>query len=668
MAMSLKRLPFPHRRGGIGLTAALAIPLTLAVFAQEPARFKAGRDGNAGALWHAQGSAAWRVEKGEIVGTVRPGGGGGWLMSDRSYQDLGVKFSFLCSGECRTGIVLGVEKSGSRSTGLYLALEESDVSTYEMTLDANLQEIARTKLAPAVARGGGAGGGGGRQGGAPLTAPAGHPMSLPRAGGTVRLNDWNDVEVRLFTPVNANGTALNVVLNGVTVATGYPAPEIGPGFGQQDRIALRPQFGRFGPFGLRVDGSAGGEVRYRDVSILNYTEIVPTVDKFSNRFRVQQVTPYFHGDGSCVSDVNKDGALDIFAGLMVWLGPDFKKGRTIDHTYPLDVTDYGSTLSCQTADFTGDGWPDVLVKAFTGGNPVYLYVNPKNELRRWARFEVVSVSGPSENNVFADLDRDGTPEFIIGGNGSAVNYAKPDPADPTKPWIIHQLTEQAAWGPHGIGVGDVNGDGRLDVLRGWGWWEQPATLTGKPWTFHPEEFGRAGQGAGGGAQMHVYDVNGDKLNDVITSLEAHGYGLAWFEQKRDSAGKISFVRHMIMDRDPSRSHGVIFTEMHGLDVADVDGDGLKDIVTGKFRDHNLGNFHYSYGWPSDEDAENVFYWFKLVRKPGGGVDFLPQLIHNDSGVGRQPLVVDMNADGVMDIVNNGRFGTTVYFGKKGAVD
>jgi hypothetical protein len=651
-----------------GLTVLLGIAFSLVVSGQI-APINAGRDGTGLAVWQARGSAAWRVEQGHIVAKVLPGGGGGWLWSDRSYQDLGVKFSFRCRGECRTGILLGAEKSGAHTKGLYIALEPGDVSAYEMTLGANADEVARTKLAPAAVRdSAGAGGGGGRQGGAPLTAPAGHPMSQPREGGIVRLNDWNEVEVRLFTPARGNGTALNVVLNGVAVATGYPAPEIGPHFGQQDRIALRTQFGRFGHVGLRVDGAAGDEVRYRDVSILSYTEIIPTVDKFSNRFRVQVITPYFHGDGSCVSDVNRDGSLDIFAGLMVWLGPDFKTGRTLDHTYPLDASDYGSTLSCQTADFTGDGWPDVLVKAFTGGSPVYLYVNPKNELRRWPRYEVINLNGPSENNLFADIDGDNRPEFIIGGDGSAVNYAKPDPADPTRPWIIHKLTEQAAWGPHGIGVGDVNGDGRLDVLRGWGWWEQPATLTGKPWAFHPEEFGRAGQGAGGGAQMHVYDVNGDRLNDVITSLEAHGYGLAWFEQKRDSTGKISFVRHMIMDRDPSMSHGVVFTEMHGLDVADVDGDGLKDIVTGKFRDHNLGNFHYSYAWPSDEDAENVFYWFKLVRKPGGGVDFEPRLIHNNSGVGRQPLVLDMNADGVTDIVNNGRFGTWIFYGNKGAVD
>lgn len=648
---------------------AFAAALTLAASGQQRAPLEGGLDGTDSVAWHAMGSAIFRSDAGEIVGAVSPGASGGWLVTDRRYQDLGVRFSFRCGGECQTGILLGMQHAGDRIDGLFISLTNNDLTAYGMTLDARGQEIERRKLAPAAGKGAsGAGAGGGRQGGVPPTAPVGHPMSAPRPPASVRPGEWNHVEVRLFTPVNANGQALNVVLNGTTVSTGYPAPTIGPGFGQGDRIALRPQFGAFGPLALRVAGGPGAEVRFRNVTIRNHAEIVPTVDTFASRFRVQVVTPYFHGDGSCTADVDRDGTQDIVAGLMVWMGPDFRTGRTIDHTYPLDVTDYGSTLSCEAADFTGDGWPDVVVKAFTGGSPVYLYVNPRNELRRWARFEILNLAGPSENVEMADIDRDGKPEFVIGGNGSAVNYAEPNPSDPTKPWIVHQLTEQASWGPHGIGIGDVNGDGRIDVLRGWGWWEQPPTPTDVPWKFHPEEFGRAGQGAGGGAQIQVHDINGDGLNDVITSLEAHAYGLAWFEQKRDRVGTVSFVRHMIMDRDPAKSRGVVFSEMHGLALGDVDGDGLKDIVTGKFRDHNLGNFHYSYGWPADEDAENVLYWFKLVRRPGGGVDFVPHLIHNNSGVGRQPLVVDLNGDGAADIVNNGRFGTMIFFGKEGAVD
>ena len=82
--------------------------------------------------------------------------------------------------------------------------------------------------------------------------------------------------------------------------------------------------------------------------------------------------------------------------------------------------------------------------------------------------------------------------------------------------------------------------------------------------------------------MAVYDVNGDKLNDVVTSLSAHGWGLAWYEQKRDPAGAISFVQHMVMDDFGTKNAGdVTFSQPHGSTYADVDGDGVEDFIVGK---------------------------------------------------------------------------------------
>jgi hypothetical protein len=315
-------------------------------------------------------------------------------------------------------------------------------------------------------------------------------------------------------------------------------------------------------------------------------------------------------------------------------------------------------------DFTGDGWPDVLTTSHSAKAGAVLYVNPKGEGRRWERHQVIPVI-QTEATLLRDVDGDGKPELVFGAEG-LVRYAKPDPANPTGPWLIRTVSEKGPVSAHGIGVGDVNGDGRMDILNAWGWWEQPpAGSRQELWTYHPEAFGRWTRGSPGGGEMAVYDVNGDGLNDVVTSLQAHGWGLAWFEQKRDKDKTVSFVRHMIMD-DPSSAKnagGVSFSQLHGTAVADVDGDGVQDFLVGKRYWSHLDDYY-----DPDPYGPAVLYWYKTVRNPKapGGAEFVPELIHNRSGAGSDLLAADLNKDGAIDVVTATRTGTFIFWGNKSA--
>lgn len=393
-------------------------------------------------------------------------------------------------------------------------------------------------------------------------------------------------------------------------------------------------------------------------------------------FRRIQLSDQFWSEGANVGDLNNDGANDVISGPWWWEGPDFTKHHEY---YPATTTfqlklgpmttvtvpgfegtlgknnKYSDNFFAWAYDFNNDGWNDILIIGFPGTDTSW-FENPQGRETHWVRHRVFDETD-NESPAFADLTGDGKPELICITNGR-YGYAAPDWRDPAKPWKFHPLSPNNEYGnfTHGMGLGDVNGDARLDLLEKDGWWEQPASLVGDPvWSFHKQPLGR------GGSQMYAYDVNDDGLADIITALAAHGFGLAWYEQYREGSD-IRFREHIIMNRDPEdNKYGVRFSEIHAIDLVDMDGDGLKDIVTGKR--------FWSHGRTGDPDrnAAAVLYWFKLVRNADKSVDFIPYLIDSESGVGTQVVATDINGDSLPDIVVGNKRGTFVHLHQKRTV-
>ena len=375
-------------------------------------------------------------------------------------------------------------------------------------------------------------------------------------------------------------------------------------------------------------------------------------------FETQQLSDTYFSEGANAGDVNGDGQDDVVYGPYWFAGPDYTSKFEIYEPVPQDRERYADNFFSWVYDFNGDGWDDVLVVGFPG-TPAHVYENPTGDRsdahwEKHAVFDWVSNESPQ----WVDLVGDERPELVCTRDGF-FGFATVNWEEPFGRWEFHPISEQvtAKRFGHGLGIGDINGDGRMDIIHAKGWYEQPAThADASRWLHHPVSFSNAY----GGAEMYAYDVDGDGDNDVITSHAAHDFGLAWYEQVPGEEG-VEFKHHLIMGSHPSENrYGVLFSELHSLALRDIDGDGLKDIVTGKT--------YYSHHQQSPMwDAGAVVYWFKLVRN-SDGVDWIPFRADDDAGIGRQVSVVDVNSDGLLDIVVGGMKGAHVLTHKTSVVD
>lgn len=347
----------------------------------------------------------------------------------------------------------------------------------------------------------------------------------------------------------------------------------------------------------------------------------------------KQVIAFESAESVGVFDVNGDGILDIVSGSFWYEGPYFLNRSLINQMER--VNEYFDDFSTIPIDVNGDGKLDYITGGWVNQKLLW-YENPGNK-GLWKKHEIAS-TGTIETTRAWDVDGDEFPEIVPNTPKYPLIYYTLQRDANRKPTGKFKATKVSDSHGHGLGFGDINGDGRGDFIVADGWYEAPADRDNQPWKYHQVfNFGHAS------APMIVTDVNKDGLNDLIVG-NAHAYGLNWYEQKR--VGKtITFVKHAI---DPYQS------QYHVMEWVDIDNDGEMELVTGKrYRGHNgsdpgaydpLGIYYFK--WNGESFTKNIISYGAFGEGKGTGIYF---------------SVADLRGSGKKDIIVAGKDGLVVFF-------
>lgn len=348
------------------------------------------------------------------------------------------------------------------------------------------------------------------------------------------------------------------------------------------------------------------------------------------RSRIGQVI--YEAVSAC--DVNNDGNLDVVSGEYWFQGPDFQKANKICDI--KSVGDYYDDFSDFPMDVNGDGFVDIITGGWWG-ETLQWRENPKGQPVEWKTHDVEKI-GNIETIRFWDVDRDGVVDVCPNAGGNVIFFSLVRDGNGKGTGEFKKYVVKEGGCGHGLGFGDVNGDGRGDFIVPEAWIEAPEDpLTGQ-WIWHPEfQLGAAS------IPILVHDVNEDGKADLIVGM-AHPYGLDWYEQGQDAEGKRTWTKHEI---DPHRS------QYHDMALEDIDKDGKLELITGKrYRAHNEHD-------PGSFDPLGLYYFnidggkFERVT-----LDYGPA--GQASGAGIYMWIEDMDGNGWKDILAPGKDGLFLF--------
>lgn len=382
------------------------------------------------------------------------------------------------------------------------------------------------------------------------------------------------------------------------------------------------------------------------VAVAGMTMIAQAADQPKPRLKWEVVKLIDNlNEGVDVADINRDGKLDIVSGPHWFEAPKWTPHPVRDIGVGND--EFFENNGEHAYDLNGDGWIDVISASWFS-DKIYWYENPGKEGlaegRKWKQHQIIDGQSECEGTLFEDIDGDKIPELIVNhwNAGKPMTIVRVKPGKNSAPEFAKVEIGKPETG-HGIGVGDLNGDKRPDIVVPEGWFEQPAEeWFAKPWKFHKHNGFKLAHSS---VPCLVVDVNEDGKNDIVYG-KAHDYGLFWLEQGPVKDGELTWTQHEI---DKS------FSQVHCLVWTDLNGDGRKEIITGKrWRAHKDGD-------PGAAEPQCLmrFAWNPRTKS------FVKDVISYGEkiGSGMQIRVVDLDGDKKLDLVVAGKSGTYILFNR-----
>lgn len=333
---------------------------------------------------------------------------------------------------------------------------------------------------------------------------------------------------------------------------------------------------------------------------------------------------------TALADLDGDGRLEYIVGQqygsIFWYkyhAPDRWTRHLLGRQSPSDVG--GCVL-----DIDGDGHLDFIA----GGA---WYRNSGDPSRPFERFAFDPDLTGVHDVQAADIDGDGRPEVMTMSDQNDLRWYK-IPDDPTQPW------PHTVIGPPvhaGMAVGDIDGDGHLDVVRtniwyrnihgdGSAWEEWPiGPNTPPPPDFQPYF-------AFDGTCAIVADVDGDGAQDIVfTDAEIPG-GKVWWMENVHGDGR-AWKRREIAGGFTARGDAKVRRgAYHSLCVGDFDGDGDLDVLSCEME---------------GVAGEGPPRWYIWENLDGRGGQWREHVVFDGNLGGHETVVGDITGNGAPDIIS-----------------